>query len=126
MKRIVIFAILLLIARTAGAEQITVLAPPLGEKAYQLAAEAFADLWQKVTGQRAVLRMADAGQRGLPLESAVLIGSDAVQPAVHELIRSGAIEGLGLEYGNDNYRMLSLERNGKTYLILAGGSGHQP
>jgi len=111
-----------MVAATARAESITVLTPPVGEQAYQLAGTEFANLWQKVTGQRIEVRKAAIDQKTLPSGTVVLIGSDSVQPVVHELIYKAALEGLGLEYGNDNYRMLSLSREGNTYLILAGGS----
>ncbi len=53
-------------ALSAWAGPPTVLTPPVGEKAYALAGEALADVWEKVTGQRPVVRAwgvaADAGQ----------------------------------------------------------------
>ena len=38
------------------AETITVLMPPVGEKAYALAGETLADLWAEVTGQRPLVQ----------------------------------------------------------------------
>ena len=99
---------------------IKVLVPPSGEKAYKIAGETFADMWEKVTGERPSVSFMEFDEKELPVGDIVLIGSDAVNPAVHELIRSGTIDGLGLQYGGDNYRLLSLNNN---CLIVAGGSG---
>ena len=108
---------------TAQHAPLTVLAPPSGEKAYQIAAEEFVRLWEKVTSQRPALRRAEPALRNLPPGNVVVIGSDAVQPVVHELIRSKTLESLGIEYGGDGYRILSLKRDKDQCLILAGGSG---
>jgi hypothetical protein len=105
------------------AEEIKVLTPPVGEQAYQLAGQAFVDLWHQVTGQKLEMGRAEVDQKSLPSGTVVLIGSDMVQPVIHQLIYQRALEGLGLEYGNDNYRMLTVNHGGNTYLILAGGSG---
>ena len=102
---------------------ITILIPPTGEKAYGIAGEAFADLWEKVTGQRPVVSRMESGNLKLPDGDVVLIGSDAVNPVVHELIRSATLESLNIVYGDDNYRMLSINKEGRSCLILAGGSG---
>lgn len=117
-------------ALSAWAGPPTVLTPPVGEKAYALAGEALADVWEKVTGQRPVVRAwgaaADADQDSrekLPDGDLVLVGSDAVHPLVHQLIRDGALESLGIAYGSDEYRLLCLAHQGRRWLILAGGSG---
>lgn len=114
----------------ARAGTITVLTPPRGEKAYPLAGEALADLWEKVTGLRPVVRSWDGAasqaqdaQEKLPEGDLALIGSDAVHPLVHQLIRQGAIDSLGIQYGSDEYRLLCVPHLGRRYLILAGGSG---
>src|SRR5690554_4010190 len=78
---------------------IKVLVPPSGEKAYKIAGETFADMWEKVTGERPSVSFMEFDEKELPVGDIVLIGSDAVNPAVHELIRSGTIDGLGLQYG---------------------------
>ena len=43
----------------AWAATVTVLTPPSGETAYPLAGQTLADLWEKVTGQRPVVKMCD-------------------------------------------------------------------
>jgi len=103
--------------------QITILIPSTGEKAYEIAGDAFVELWEAVTGQRPAVYLMEPDDIKLPGGDVVLIGSDAVNPIVHDLIRSGTIEGLDIVYGGDNYRMLSINKEGRTCLILAGGSG---
>jgi hypothetical protein len=102
---------------------ITVLIPPTEEKAYWIAGEAFSDLWEKVTGQRPTVQHMESGKLNLPDGDVILIGSDAVNPIVHDLIRSDKLESLNIQYDGDNYRILSLNKEGRTLLILAGGSG---
>jgi hypothetical protein len=102
---------------------IQIFIPSTGEKAYKIAGETFADMWEKVTGERPTIYFMKPNQRDLPEGEVVLIGSDAVSPIVHELVREGTLESLNIQYGGDNYRMLSVVKNGNKYLILAGGSG---
>ena len=102
---------------------IEIFIPSTGEKAYAIAGETFADMWEKVTGERPSVSYLEADQKELSGSNVVLIGSDAVNPVVHEFMRTGLIDGLGLQFGGDNYRLLSLNKEGKNYLILAGGSG---
>ena len=106
------------------------LTPPTGEKAYPLAGEALADLWEKVTGQRPVVRtwkgaasQNQGPQEELPEGDLALIGSDAVHPLVHQLIRQGALESLGIQYGSDEYRLACVPHQGRRCLILAGARG---
>jgi hypothetical protein len=107
----------------ANAPPLTVLTPPAGEPAYQIAGEIFAELWEKVTGRRpAIVRLAP-GQLDLPPGDVVIIGSDSVNPVVHELIRGGALENLGIMYGGDAYCIRTLPHGARRHLILAGGSG---
>lgn len=112
----------------ACADAPSVLTPPLGEPAYQIAGQAFAELWEKSTGQRPAVQRAEAvvsadRASSLPSGDVVLIGSDAVQPLVHALIRQGALEVLDLRYGTDDYRLLSHAHAKGRLLIVAGGSG---
>jgi len=99
---------------------ITVVAPPTGEKAYEIAAGDFVELWTRVTGRAPAL----ASPESIPVSGdLVLIGSDAVNPVVHDLIRRGVLESLGLQYGSDSYRVLSVDAGPCRYLLVAGGSG---
>ena len=107
----------------AAASPITVIIPATQEKAYQIAGEQFAGLWEKVTGYKPAVKVIGPDVAELPSGDLILIGSDAVNPIVHSLIRSGALETLNIRYNSDNYRMLSLQQDGRTCLILAGGTG---
>ncbi len=132
---LIIFFVLLGFQHTNGKEAIpgkatnsvmspiTILIPPSGEEAYEIAGEAFAYLWEKVTDQRPIVERMKLDDPKLPEGNVVLIGSDAVNPAVHELIRSGTLESLDIQYGGDNYRMLTVNKEGRSCLVLAGGSG---
>lgn len=116
--------LLLCIAGPAQAETLTVLTPPVGEQAYQIAGDAFVDLWEKVTDGRLTTKTwATASLDGLPAGDLVLIGSDAVHPLVHRLILDGAIEALDIQYGGDGYRIVCVPYQGHRFLILAGGCG---
>ena len=123
MTRFLLCILTLLSTAVGSAGEVTVLAPPTGEKAYQIAGEEFANLWGQVTGQRPALQMAAIDQKVPPAGDVVLIGSDAVNPLVHQLIHDAVLDGLDLQYGGDNYRMLSVPHQGRQLLILAGGSG---
>lgn len=118
-----LLCILTLQATTVVAGEVTILTPPVGEKAYQIAGEEFADLWEEVTGQRPTLRQAKIDQKVPPAGDVILIGSDAVNPLVHQLIHDAVLDGLELQYGGDNYRMLTVPHEGRKLVILAGGSG---
>jgi hypothetical protein len=108
----------------AQPETISVLTPLKGEKAYQIAGQVFGELWEKATGQRPrVVTYVNPYLKNLPAGDIVLIGSDAVQPIVHDLIQQGVLDTLAIEYGGDSYRILSLNHGGHRFLILAGGCG---
>lgn len=107
-------------AEATSPAAITVAAPSTGEKAYGVAAASFAELWTQVTG-RAPER---TNPEALPSSGdVVLIGSDAVNPAVHGLIARGVLDTLDLQYGTDGYRVLTVEDAPFRYLIVAGGCG---
>jgi len=117
-------AILMLFAADLFARPLTVMTPLKGEKAYQIAGETFTAYWKQVTGEApALVTYINPYDRNLPAGDIVLIGSDAVHPVVHELIRARTPPSLGLEYGGDNYRLLSVQQKQRTVLIIAGGSG---
>ena len=111
------------LSSTYGENRLRIFVPPTGEKAYKIAGETFADMWEKVTGQKLVSCSIETDETDLPEGDIVLIGSDAVNPLVHNLIKTGVIDGLNIQYGGDNYRILSLDNEGRTILILAGGCG---
>lgn len=121
-----IYTWLLFAGMAAGAPQQTptVMLPAGGEEGYRIAGRAFCDLWEKVTSSRPnSIRCADPDDGQLPPGDVVLIGSDSVNAVVHRLILQSKIEGLGIRYGLDDYRILSIADSGRTLLIIAGGCG---
>lgn len=103
---------------------VTVVTPLRAEKAYAIAGETFASLWEQVTGTHpAVVEYIQPFRANLPQGDLILIGSDSVNPLVHQLIQQGKVSSLGIEYGGDGYRLLSIVEDGRTTLIVAGGSG---
>ena len=76
----------------------------------------FTDLYFKTTGCKTETTDSDDGKSDL-----VLIGSDATNIIVHKLVMSGKIDTLGIRTGTDDYRILSLNVDGQSILILAGG-----
>ena len=123
MTRFLLCVLTLLSTAVGFAGEVTVLTPPTGEKAYQIAGEEFVNLWEQITGQRLAIQMAEIDQKVPPAGDVILIGSDAVNPLVHQLIHDAVLDGLDLQYGGDNYRMLSVPHEGRQLLILAGGNG---
>lgn len=126
MRRTTLLAALFLVAVVwwnGEASAVTVLVPPVGEKAYQIAGEEFVRLWEKVTGDRPTLCKAESNMRTPPAGDVIIIGSDAVQPVIHEMIRVATLETLSIAYGSDQYRILSVPLGGRQLVIVAGGSG---
>lgn len=101
----------------------TVLVPSAGDPACRVAGTVFCELWEKVTGAKPATTACTGPECALPAGDAVLIGSDALNPVVHRLILERKLESLGIRYGTDDYRILSLPNEGRTLLLLAGGSG---
>ena len=56
---------------------ITILIPPVTEKAYEIAGASFAEMWEKVTGQRPVVLQMEQDNTELPEGDIILIGSDS-------------------------------------------------
>ena len=123
MTRLLLCVLVFLGTGVGLAGDLTVLTPPVGERAYQIAGNQFADLWHQVTGQRPAVQQAEIDQRVPPAGDVILIGSDAVHPIVHTLIHDAVLDGLELQYGGDNYRILSVPLEGRQLVIVAGGSG---
>jgi hypothetical protein len=67
--------IVTLVSAAAGlADEVTVITPRAGEKAYEIAGEQFVDLWEKATGRRPLAQQAEIDQNtdlrtGWPIES---------------------------------------------------------
>ncbi len=95
-----------------------IIAPSLGEKAYSRAAEAFSELWEKITGTVPKTVNEDDG-----MDDIVIIGSDAVNDALTDKMIFGEIADFGIRYGTDDYCIRCFAENGRRVLILAGGRG---
>ena len=95
-----------------------ILLPESGEKAYQTAALAFQEMYEKVTGARLPLITEDDG-----LSDLIVIGSDAVNDFAAQAFACGWIDSFGIRYGTDDYAIRSVERDGRAFLFLAGGRG---
>ncbi len=87
-----------------------------------LAAEAFADLWQKVTGNRPET-CADPEAETCDL---VLIGTDAELVFLHDLRMKNLLPDLKVSIGMDGYRILSLRHGNRNLLILAASGMRAP
>jgi len=109
----------------ASDPKVVVVVPGDAEKAYTIAGDIFSSYWKQVTGSDNVeIVSVTLGDYKLPsAENIVFIGSDAVNAGVHALISDSVIEDLGIRYGVDDYRLLSLSGQGRNILIIAGGSG---
>lgn len=77
---------------------------------------AFNKLCRAVTGKKLPILQEDDGVSDL-----VLIGSDAVNKTVHDLIMAGKLESLNIRTGSDDFRILSLKDGSRKLLLLAGG-----
>ena len=95
-----------------------ILKPAQGEPAYAKAAEAFQELYEKVTGVRLPVSDIDDGRSDL-----VVIGSDAVNDFTMYAMLEGAISSLHIRYGTDDYCIRSCETGERKILLLAGGRG---
>ena len=95
-----------------------ILAPTMSAPAYQLAAEAFQTMYQKVTGIQ--LSISDVDDHYSDL---IVIGSDSVNDYLMEQILELKIDDLHIRYGTDDYCILSRKDGNRNVLILAGGRG---
>ncbi|OGV56124.1 MAG: hypothetical protein A2X49_14550 [Lentisphaerae bacterium GWF2_52_8] len=91
------------------------------ENAYKIAAETFAEYWEKITGSRPDVEAATDNR--LPEGEIVLIGSDAANPLTHQLVKRRVIGRFGIRYGSDDYQLLSVVEDGRNILVVAGGCG---
>ncbi len=98
-----------------------VIYPADGEKVYGIAAAAFVDYWQRITGE--LLTATPVASRELPAGDLVLIGSDAANALTHLLIKQRFVARLRLRYGTDDYQLLSVTEGSRQILLLAGGCG---
>lgn len=94
-----------------------IIKPCSAPEAYSIAADAFREYWQRVTGEN--ITIVESWQD----DDCVLIGADDVLDAAGDLIMEGLAEDFGLRYGTDDYCIKSFERNGHKVLLCAGGRG---
>ena len=90
---------------------------PNTQKIFRIAAETFAFYWEKITGTTPeIVTEPD------PADTMIVLGSDAENAYVRTLIEEDKLPPHGLRIGSDEYRILSLNENGRDLLILMGGS----
>lgn len=89
-----------------------------GEPAYRLAAEAFCETYEKITGRPLCPTDEDDGCSDL-----AVIGTDAVCDYLVEEMLAGRVPSFGIRYGTDDY-CIRVVKDGRRYKIyLAGGRG---
>jgi len=105
------------LASSAWAAEWKILEPAAAPRAYAIAALEFQNMYQAVTGTRlAIISVPDDA-------NLVVIGSDSVNSFCRTAIEQAIIPPLGVGAETDNYRLKSAEKDGRSYLFLAGGSG---
>ncbi|MDY5007872.1 alpha-N-acetylglucosaminidase TIM-barrel domain-containing protein [Candidatus Allofournierella merdipullorum] len=85
-------------------------------KAYDIAAAEFCRLYAAVTGSRVT-----SGENSK--EDLVVIGADDVNSFARNAFLEGWLPEWGFAPGSDGYAILSVQREGRTILFLAGGRG---
>lgn len=101
--------------------KITIVRPSEGHKAYEIAADTFAEMCKKVTGNESVIVTDAEYSATSAADITILIGSDAVNNLTAELFLSCKTDGFGIRYCTDDYCVRSVEADGKKFLIFAGG-----
>lgn len=119
MKRIFLCFLLLFGAfALAHASDWVILEPTGFSPAYHHAATEFQHFYSAVTGTELPITSEPAEGASM-----VVIGSDAVNHFTRLCIEEGLIKPLALGAGSDAYRLLSVSKDGRNYLFLAGGCG---
>lgn len=95
-----------------------ILAPNQGDTAYIKAAEAFKDLYKKVTEKDIEIKNCDDGVSDL-----IIIGSDSVNDFLMNEFLNLRLDSLKIRYGTDDYCIRSYDCQGRKTVILAGGRG---
>ncbi len=83
---------------------------------YQIAANEFASLWQRVTGKKLAVTVCDDGRSDL-----IVLGSDALNAFAHGKIVGKEIAQFGIRADSDDFQLLSLAEGGRTVLFIAAG-----
>ncbi len=90
---------------------------PENNELFRDAAQRFADLWQKITDVMPETITEPEKQGDM-----IVLGSDADNRFVHDLLVDGTIADLNIRTGSDEYRLLSVRENNRNILLLANGS----
>jgi len=102
--------------------RILVVYPSRSHTAYEIAADAFVDLAERV-GNTEAKKITDEEYLTLNTrpEKTVLIGHDGANDVLAALLLDGKISSLGFRYGTDGYTIRTEKIDETEYLILAGG-----
>ena len=102
--------------------RILVVYPSHSHTAYEIAADAFVDLAERV-GNTEAKKITDEEYLTLNTkpEKTVLIGHDGANDVLAALLLDGKISSLGFRYGTDGYTIRTEKIDETEYLILAGG-----
>ncbi|MDO4573653.1 MAG: hypothetical protein Q4D98_00400 [Planctomycetia bacterium] len=114
-----IFVLFLLFAAPLFAGDWKILVPPkdAGE-AFQTAGREFQKYYREITGTTLPIVA-----EGNDVDDFIVIGSDAVNPFVRQLVERKVIRDFPLKIASDDYRLLSVQDGSRNHLILAGGRG---
>ena len=117
--RYILFVVLSLLCLTASAAELKILVPGVCHgQAYQVAGQELQKYWNQITGQTLEIVNQSNGE-----DSYLVIGSDAVNPFVRQLIERKVIRDFPLKTASDEFRLLTVKDGARTHLILAGGRG---
>jgi hypothetical protein len=89
---------------------------PRKEGMFRIAADAFAGLWQQVTGRKPGIVCSDDGKSDL-----IVLGSDAVHSFSHSKIVEKNIKQFSIRSDMDDFQLLSHSEKGRDMLFIAGG-----
>ncbi len=117
--RYILFVVLSLFCLTASAAELKILVPgDCPGQAYQVAGQELQKYWNQITGQTLEIVKESNGE-----DSYLVIGSDAVNPFVRQLVERKVIRDFPLKTASDDFRLLTVKDGARTHLILAGGRG---
>ena len=83
---------------------------------FKIAAGELSSYFLKITGATLPVTSRDDGKSDL-----IILGSDADNAFVHELIVQKALPDLGIRTNCDDYRLFSLRQGKRKFLVIAGG-----
>lgn len=118
-NRYILFVVLSLLCLTASAAELKILVPgDCHGQAYQIAGQELQKYWNQITGQTLEIVNQPNGE-----DNYLVIGSDAVNSFVRQLIERKVIRDFPLKTASDEFRLLTVKDGARTHLILAGGRG---